>query len=289
MYTLEVLTKENLNEFNKLNEFRTNFNKLNKDFWQSYYTLNNVQFLLLRKKIKLLKKDFKYIGYVWIGGKVNNIHRINSMYIVENENILNDYSYLINNLDLSYPTIYTCEKNHYNFDILNKMGFEKIHGIMEMSQNLNSIKEMYVPGDIKFKKFIRGKDEAIRCFLQNTIFESKNRLPLTIKDIYYDEMQDYYLEDSSIFLKQGNNYIGYGQIIEKNKIPFIVNLGILPQYQDQGYGTLLLKYLLNMLYKKKKYFVKINVDPKNIRALELYKWLGFKEDFERSKWYLSNI
>ncbi|ABK61486.1 MULTISPECIES: GNAT family N-acetyltransferase [Clostridium] len=289
MYTLEVLTKENLNEFNKLNEFRTNFNKLNKDFWQSYYTLNNMQILLLRKKIKLLKKDFKYIGYVWIGGKVNNIHRINSMYIVENDNILNDYSYLINNLDLSYPTIYTCEKNHYNFDILNKIGFEKIHGIMEMSQNLNSIKEMYVPSDIKFKKFIRGKDEAIRCFLQNTIFESKNRLPLTIKDIYYDEMQDYYCEDSAIFLKQGNSYIGYGQIIEKNKIPFIVNLGILPQYQNQGYGTLLLKYLLNMLYKKKKSFVKINVDPKNIRALELYKLLDFKEDFERSKWYLSNI
>ncbi|WP_242846103.1 hypothetical protein [Clostridium novyi] len=132
---------------------------------------------------------------------MNNIHRINSMYIVENDNILNDYSYLINNLDLSYPTIYTCEKNHYNFDILNKIGFEKIHGIMEMSQNLNSIKEMYVPSDIKFKKFIRGKDEAIRCFLQNTIFESKNRLPLTIKDIYYDEMQDYYCEDSAIFFK----------------------------------------------------------------------------------------
>ncbi|WP_242846104.1 hypothetical protein [Clostridium novyi] len=56
MYTLEVLTKENLNEFNKLNEFRTNFNKLNKDFWQSYYTLNNMQILLLRKKIKLFKK-----------------------------------------------------------------------------------------------------------------------------------------------------------------------------------------------------------------------------------------
>ena len=169
------------------------------------------------------------------------------------------------------------------------MGFKKIHGIMEMSQTLNSIKEMYVPSNIKFKKFIRGKDEAIRCFLQNTIFESKNRLPLTIKDIYYDEMQDYYLEDSAIFLKQGNSYIGYGQIIEKSKIPFIVNLGILPQYQNQGYGTLLLKYLLNMLYKKKKSFVKINVDPKNIRALELYKLLNFKEDFERSKWYLSNI
>ncbi|KGM95544.1 acetyltransferase [Clostridium novyi A str. 4552] len=287
MYTLDVLNKENLNEFSKLNEFRINFNKLNKDFWQSYYTLNNVQLLLLRKKIKLLKKDFKYIGYIWIGGKVNNIHRINSMYIVENDNIVSDYSYLINNLDLSYPIIYTCEKNHYNFDILNKIGFTKNHGIMEMSQSLNTLKEMYIPTNIRFKKFIRGKDEDIRCFLQNTVFESKNRLPLTIKDIYYDEMQNYYCEDSSIFLKKGNAYIGYGQIIQKNEIPFIVNLGILPQYQNQGYGTLLLKYLLNMLYKKKKFFVKINVDPKNLRALELYKLLGFKEDFEKSKWYLS--
>lgn len=288
MYELDVLTKENLNEFNKLNEYRTNFNKLNKDFWQSYDTLNNIQFLLLKKKIKLLKRDSNYIGYIWIGGKVNNAYEINSIYIIENNNILNDYSYLINNLNLSHPIMYTCEKNHYNFNVLSKIGFTKINGILEMSQHLNSIKKIHVPSDICFKKFISGKDEALRCFLQNTIFNSKNRLPLTIKDIYYDEIQDYYCKDYCVFLKKGNIHIGYGQIIQKNKIPFIVNLGILPKYQNQGYGTIFIKYLLNILYNKKKYFVKINVDPKNIKALELYKLLGFKKEFERSTWHLSN-
>ncbi|CAG7840898.1 hypothetical protein CLOHAE12215_02322 [Clostridium haemolyticum] len=287
MYTLDMLNKSNLNEFSNLNELRFKFNKLNKDFWESYYNLNNVQLLLLRKKLKLLKKGREYIGYIWLGNKTNNICKINSMYIIESNILLDEYSYLINNIDVSYPLIYQCEKNRYNFEILCHLGFKKKHGMIEMSQELKKLKDLYIPHDICFKKFIRGKDEPIRCFIQNTVFDSKDRVPLRIEDIYYDEMQEYYCEDSSIFMKKGKSYIGYGQIILRQNIPFIVNFGILPEYQNKGYGMLFLKYLLNLLYKKNKCFVKINVTSENYKALTLYKRMGFNEDYEKSRWYLS--
>ncbi|KEI00399.1 GNAT family N-acetyltransferase [Clostridium botulinum] len=287
MYNLDMLNKSNLNEFSNLNELRFKFNKLNKDFLESYYNLNNVQLLLLRKKLRLLKKGDKYIGYIWLGNKINNVCKINSMYIIESSKLLDEYSYLIDNIDVSYPLIYQCQKNKYNFEILSSLGFKKKNGIMKMSQQLRKIKDIYIPDDISFKKFIRGRDEPIRCFIQNTVFESKDRLPLRIEDIYYDEMQEYYCEDASIFMKKGKAYIGYGQIILRERVPFIVNFGILQEHQNKGYGTLFLKYLLNLLYKKDKCFVKINVNPQNYKALTLYKRIGFNENYEKSRWYLS--
>nr|WP_307906085.1 N-acetyltransferase [Clostridium botulinum] len=205
MYNLDMLNKSNLNEFSNLNELRFKFNKLNKDFLESYYNLNNVQLLLLRKKLRLLKKGDKYIGYIWLGNKINNVCKINSMYIIESSKLLDEYSYLIDNIDVSYPLIYQCQKNKYNFEILSSLGFKKKNGIMEMSQQLRKIKDIYIPDDISFKKFIRGRDEPIRCFIQNTVFESKDRLPLRIEDIYYDEMQEYYCEDASIFMKKARH------------------------------------------------------------------------------------
>nr|WP_307906107.1 GNAT family N-acetyltransferase [Clostridium botulinum] len=73
----------------------------------------------------------------------------------------------------------------------------------------------------------------------------------------------------------------------RERVPFIVNFGILQEHQNKGYGTLFLKYLLNLLYKKDKCFVKINVNPQNYKALTLYKRIGFNENYEKSRWYLS--
>ena len=46
-----------------------------------------------------------------------------------------------------------------------------------------------------FSLWEAGKDDELRCKLQNEIFNEDNRTPLTEDDIKYDIKQDYYLKD----------------------------------------------------------------------------------------------
>ncbi|WP_406541200.1 hypothetical protein [Clostridium ljungdahlii] len=57
---------------------------------------------------------------------------------------------------------------------------------------------------------------------------------MTLEDIYFDEAQDYYFEKGAIFLKQNDEYIGYGQIVMENDIPVIVNFGILKEFRGKN-------------------------------------------------------
>ena len=285
MYKLCNLNKYNLSEFKKLEMLKQNFNKLNKDFFEIYSKLNPFLQYLLRKKIRLLKcKDF-YIGYIWIEEKENNSCNISSMYVTETTDLIKAYSYLIGSLRGYSLLTYECEKNDYNFSLLESLGFKVGKGIVDMEINLKEKMQLELAENVSFKTVTIGKDEDLRCLLQNKIFYQDDRIPLEIEDIYYDEMQEYYCNDGAIFIKLGELFIGYGQIIIKGNEPYIVNFGLLPSYQNKGYGKLLLKYLLNICYSKGKYKVKIRVSASNLSALSLYKSVGFKEKFNKVKWY----
>jgi ribosomal protein S18 acetylase RimI-like enzyme len=140
-----------------------------------------------------------------------------------------------------------------------------------------------------FKRATIGEDEKLRCILQNKIFSSEDRIPLRVEDIFYDQVQEYYCNDGAVFLKLDEVFIGYGQIIMRNKEPYIVNFGILPTYQNNGYGKLLLMYLLNIIYYKGKSRAKIKVELNNSSALGLYKSVGFNEMSQNAKWFLKVI
>lgn len=286
MYNFDTLNKNNLDELIKLNKLRTNFNKLNKDFLSIYCSLNQLQKIIFRKKIYLLKNDSKYIGYIWVGNKINYTYSINSMYIIENPSIEKAYNYLLSKFNCYPKLTYRCEKNSYNFDVLEHIGFLKKKGVIEMSINTNNLFEFETPKNVHFKKLIRGKDENLRCIIQNNIFESEDRIPLYVEDIYYDEMQNYYCEDLAIFMKKDNICVGYGQIIFKKGFPYIVNFGLIKEYRNKSYGKLFLKYMLNALYKKGKTLCKIKVDSRNHAAIKLYTTLGFSSDREQNTWYL---
>lgn len=288
MYRFYTLNKNNMNDFKLLNECRTNFNKLNKDFFYQYHNLNQFQQLLIKKQVKLLKNDYRYIGYIWTENKGNSNCFINSMYIAEDSNTFKYYRLLLNSIKSHSIISYNCEKNNINYDILIRLGFNKVNALFEMKIILNSIFQIESLNYVKFHKVIRGRDEQLRCIIQNNIFNSDNRIPLKVEDIYYDEMQDYYCEDGAILMKVNNIYIGYGQIIMKDNCPYVVNFGVIKDYRNRGYGKMLLKYILNILYKKGKKLVKINVDSENKSAIKLYESIGFINDKERSHWVLSN-
>ncbi|QGU95184.1 GNAT family N-acetyltransferase [Clostridium bovifaecis] len=289
MYKFYTLNKSNINEFKSLNDFRTEFNKLNKDFFHVYHNSNQFQQLLLKKRLRLLAEDSRYIGYLWTEIKGNSICLINSMYITKDTDVFKGYGLLLNSMKPYSIITYNCEKNEMNYDLLIRLGFNKVKALLEMKVNLDSMFQLQILDRINFHKVVRGKDEKLRCIIQNSIFCSEDRIPLKVEDIYYDEMQDYYCEDGAMLMKVNNTYIGYGQIIIKDNTPYIVNFGILKDYRSKGYGKMLLTYMLNILYKKGKKSIKIKVDSKNESAIKLYKSVGFIEETEQSQWQLNKI
>ncbi|MCY6484061.1 GNAT family N-acetyltransferase [Clostridium aestuarii] len=286
MYEVTSLTKNNMGEFKKLNALKDEFNRVNKDYFKIYNRLNSFQKFLLRKKVRLLKYNYEYIGYIWIGNTSKSNCEISAMNIIGHINEIEGFKNLLSILKPYSVLIYECEKKDCNFKVLEELGFKKHKGIIEMTNILNKVINIEIPIDISFEKLIRGKDEKLRCIIQNKIFEKNDRVPLNIDDIYYDEMQSYYYDDGAIFIKKGNCYIGYGQIIVKEGICYIVNFGILKEYHNNGYGKIFLTYLLNFIYNKRKNIVKIKVDSDNYNAVKLYKSLGFNEDKEVYKWSL---
>ena len=286
MYKIYNLNKNDIKPFLKLNNSRKKFNKLNMDFISLYSNSNSIHQLLLRKRIKILKKSHEIKGYIWIENRTKNIIKINSMSVLENENTIEGYKYLLDSIKSPALISYNCIKNPCNYYVLESLGFNRIKGYMEMEILINEPLKINLSKGISFKRLIKGKDENLRLHLQNEIFKSEDRIPLDIGDIYYDEMQDYYLEDGSIFIEVNENFVGYGQVIIKEEIPQIINFGILNNFQNKGLGSIFIRYLLNIIHSKGYDRAKINVDLFNYPAIAIYKNIGFKEIEEYSNWYL---
>ncbi|NEZ46190.1 GNAT family N-acetyltransferase [Clostridium niameyense] len=276
MYKCIGLTKNKVNCFKELNDYRYDFNNLNEDFFKIYDDASLIEKIILRKKVKLIFLKDKCIGYIWNTkrGKENYINALS----VDSEHKcdISIYEKLINSIKYDTAINYCCENNGENYNILKTIGFIKKEGTIQLKLDL---KDKTFPFNtipyICIEKLCLNRDEKIRCFIQNEIFKSNTRIPLTVEDIYYDEKQDYYYENGSIFMKIGENYIGYGQVIMENQIPFIVNFGIMPGYRGKGYSKILLFHILNVLKEKNFDFVMIRVNSFNNVALNLYESVGF--------------
>ena len=70
-----------------------------------------------------------------------------------------------------------------------------------------------------------------------------------------------------------NEFIGFICILDLDTELEIIDVFIMPEYQGNGYGDKLLKYILDN-YKNRNYFLEVNVN--NERAINLYKKNGFE-------------
>lgn len=282
MFEYAKLNNKKMDCFKMLNNKRTEFNMLNMDFFKNYYCSNIIQQYFIRKRVILLKKNDKYIGYIWTDCNSNDEFRINSVYsLIPDEKY---YSMLLKTLDGHFLVKYCCKNNNFNSHILKNSGFKKAEGNVEMEYLFSQCLIEEKDTSIEYVNFKKGRDESLRCFIQNETFKSNNRIPLTVADIYFDELQKYYIKDAAVFIKINNKFIGYGQVIIEKDVPLIVNVGILQAYRGKGYGKMLLLHLLcivqGMSYKK----VKIRVDYNNIIAMNLYSNLGFNVVSEKIIW-----
>lgn len=289
MYKCVGLNIRNLDYFRKLNKAKGDFNTLNKDFFKVYDKCNFAQQIFLRHRVKLLKKDYKYVGYIWTDFDNINVCSINALNILETaKNFKNyiPYKFLLDTLKKNCTVNYLCEKNSYNFDLLKDMGFTRKDGTLILCLNIEENIPLIIMENVEFEILKNGRDEQKRCEIQNEIFKNDTRVPLTIEDIYFDEIQTYYFDKGSIFIKKDGYHMGYGQVIIENNMPVIVNFGILKEYRGKGYSKALLTYLIKIIRYNGFNNVMLKVKTTNKIALNLYGGIGFKIANEIYNWQL---
>lgn len=135
MFEYTKLSNNKMNCFKVLNDKRTDFNALNMDFFKDYYCSNFIQQFFIRKKVLMLKKNNKHIGYIWTDYNGNNEFRINSVYsLIPDEKY---YNMLFETLNGYSKVKYCCENNNLNSHILENSGFKKAEGNVEMEYSFS--------------------------------------------------------------------------------------------------------------------------------------------------------
>lgn len=282
MCELVKLSNSKINSFKLMNNSRKEFNLLNKDFFELYNISNFFQQHYLKKKVLLLKDNSKYIGYIWFEFNENGECTISSIYSYIQQKKY--YNMLLNVLNKYNVINYSCIANDINTAVMIENGFERVNGTIEMICNLNGSQLCENSNGIEYQIFNNGKDEKVRCQIQNEVFKNNKRTPISVEDIYYDETQKYYIKKGAIFIKENGSFVGYGQIILDDDMPLIVNVGILNEYRKKGYGKQLMICLLHIVKDMSYDKVKIRVNYDNGVAINLYRKLGFDCVSEKYHW-----
>lgn len=273
---LETLSLHNMDVFKKLHEESKMERSYDKDFFSIYNKENFLMKYIHRKFVKLLDYEGSFIGFIWYEPSTEKFVKVLSLYINKDYTNLITETNILKELD---KNILCYEEYEDKREILESLGFQPIMTIFMMELNLNNIKlnlfEDIINEKLEIRKFLIGKDEELRCRLQNYIFYDEDRSPLKIEDIYSDMVQDYYLKDHCYFLIKDNEYIGYGQIILSRGLYTLVNFGIIEEYRGLGFGIKFIEYIINLCIKDNISKLYIRVDEKNIKAINLYKKIGF--------------
>jgi GNAT superfamily N-acetyltransferase len=266
------------NSLINLFESSKSFNSFNNSFIKFYKSKPPIIRLFLIRNIRFIYLDKKVVGYFWFEKIYERTYSIKDFVV----NSTDDLSKALEKNTVKPGVfskglfIYECEDTTLSKTILSSLGFKKSGETLLMTK---SIEDKYLetsPANISFSFMENNKDENLRCNLQNNIFEDDSRIPLTIDDIYYDQCQDYYLQNASVFIKNHNECVGYGQIIFNNDNYFIVNLGIVKEQRGKGFSTYLLNYLVNVCYDRGVKNIYIRVDQQNTIAKTLYLNNGFE-------------
>ncbi len=283
MMRLKGIRKRQLNLLMELESKIFQFNKLNEDLFLDYYECSFIDKLLLKMNVKFIYDHNFFCGYLWVSSLDKATYFVRSFYITEeyrkkfNKEVFND---LLDRYGVS-SLIYTTSGEEKIVEFMNKLDFLPYNKSIELWYNVKTFNYIF---EENIEGFIENHHESIRCDIQNKVFHNENRTPLTLKDIYIEEEQDYYIYGGGVFVKEGDKYIGYGQIIKENSMGIIVNVGVLKEYREKSYGKTLIKALLakgkSLGFEK----IKIKTSLDNHIALNLYKSLGFKEEGEIIMW-----
>ena len=260
--------------------------------------LNILDFFYFRKDIKnclgtdligflkdiLVEQYIFHVEYsngstmLWKTDRVNDKFKITDIFDIANKNKKKIFGQKYSKKDFVYIS-------NEQDNIISKLGCteKSSNKFMKMS-SLDNIKFEEGFLDFTFEKLEKGKNENIRCELQNDAFFSNKRTPLRTRDVRYEMGRKCYIPELSYFIKQNNEYVGYGQILLLDKKYTISNFCVKPNFQGHGVGKILLKFLLfkAKIYGVKEIYIKVKSD--NLTACKLYTNTGF-ETFEKTSFY----
>lgn len=284
MISVEKLSLFNIDIFRKLYNKNKNSYICNQDFFEIYDNEGFVAKYIIRKQVKLFKFEKIFVGYIWYESpSEDEFTNIYSIYVQEeyiryiDSNILNSLNSKLFRLDI----IDSFKVNN----IMDKLQFTPTSQTMLMKIKSENCKISMEFSDYSIRHFIKKQDEKLRCEIQNSIFNDKDRIPLSIGDIFAEEEEEYYIDDFGVFICNSDGVeVGYGQIIYNKGQYTIVNLGILEEYRGLGYGEKLVRYLINFCNKKNITDVHIRVEKKNYKAISLYYKIGFREYNSLTTW-----
>jgi len=284
MVELEKLSLFNLDIFRELYMGKDNSYVCDRTFFEAYDSEPFIIKFVLRKQVRLFKFNEKYIGYIWheYPSSKSSSCIIYSIYIEDEYLRYIDFECL-KRLNINSFKI-DIKDNPKNIALIKKLNFKLISETLLMRLDACDLM-ININNNLIFEHFKKNKHENLRCDIQNLIFDNKDRIPLSITDIFTEEDENYYLDDFSVFIAiDSYTPIGYGQVILNRGKYTIVNLGIIDKYRGRGYGEELLKYLLKLCIDRKIYDLYIRVDKRNTPALKLYTKLGFEAYNSYSVW-----
>lgn len=282
MILTDKLNKDNFENFYILLNERKELIPYQPDFYEYYKNKTIFQRFFIKKLVRLLVYNNEYIGYVWFDSYSRKSARIKDMYVKP------EYIKYVNSntFKIIKSNIIICEtfESDYSVELCRALDLDRYKNTeLMILRNADNNSYTYKT-DAIFRPYIIKRDQKLRKNIQNKIFNSDGREPITTADIAYEEEQEYFIYDLCCFIKAQNNEIGYGQIIISRGTYSIVNLGIIENYRNKGYGHDLVIKLIELANKKGITELFIRVEESNNIAKKLYESLGFNEVGKISNW-----
>lgn len=173
-----------------------------------------------------------------------------------------------------------------NHEVLEGIGFTiaKNHRIMNIMVDQRITPKTSHFGDLGIV-IVEDHDKIRdRVMVQNSIFQNKNRVPLDVQDVQKEMKNQTYIPELALLLTADQRPVGYGQIIRNQAAYYLVNFGVIPEYQGLGYSHFLLEALLAKAQAEGVQIILLEVFEENTRAVKLYEKHGFKTMYNKCQW-----
>ena len=227
----------------------------------------------------------KFINRVILDIKILKLHKND-----ENQTkIIRKALELASSLHTEKLNIQTSEYDKSIQNSLTYFNFKKIKIYFNMQLKKMPVINLEPPNDFFFSTFLQDNDEEKLTKLQNSVFkDSWGFCPNTTEEIKYRIKMHNTKPEGIIILKNRQEYVGYNWTTYKNKSGKISMTGILPQFRSKGLGNILVGKGIEYLFNNNHSTVELEVDSNNIKALQIYKKLGFNKSSE-IWWYEKEI
>ena len=104
------------------------------------------------------------------------------------------------------------------------------------------------------------------------------------RDVQKEMKNASYIPELSLLLRFNGVACAYGQIINNPSGHYLVNFGVIPEFQGQGFSHILLDELLERAVTMGLNHIMLEVYEDNIRAVRLYEKHGFKRFYNKCMW-----